>query len=413
MIGFALETRGLVKRYGRRRVLDGFTLAVPRGAVLGLVGANGAGKTTWMMTVAGLLRPASGTIDILGNGPFDAAVHAGRFALLPQDSELPLEATPAGLFYRFGRLQGLSANEARRSAAEVLAAVNLADRAKSSIRSLSHGMRMRVRVAQCFLGKPELVLLDEPLNGLDPLEADRLRRFIRAHAGRQTIVVSSHNLHDVEQLCTHVAFVENGRVTRMDTLSELTRGRSLESVFLAQAEDAPQEASPAERLVAKLKERGVTCATAESCTGGSVGGAITAVPGSSAVFLGGVISYANEVKRDVLGVSQEILDAHGAVSPECAERMATGARNLLKADLAVSLTGIAGPDGGSAEKPVGLVWFGLATKDGVRTEKKVFAGDRAAVRAQAVDHALGLLLQAADSGMRSQRAADGADAGRL
>ena len=399
MIGFALETRGLVKRYGRRRVLDGFTLAVPRGAVLGLVGANGAGKTTWMMTVAGLLRPASGTIDILGNGPFDAAVHAGRFALLPQDSELPLEATPMGLFYRFGRLQGLSAQEARRSAAEVLAAVNLAGRANSSIRSLSHGMRMRVRVAQCFLGNPDLVLLDEPLNGLDPLEADRLRRFIRAHAGRQTIVVSSHNLHDVEQLCTHVAFVENGRVTRMDTLGALTRGRSLESVYLEQAGDSPAKdaASPAERLVAKLKERGLTCATAESCTGGSVGGAITAVPGSSAVFLGGVISYANEVKRDVLGVPQEILDTHGAVSPECAERMAAGARRLLKADLAVSLTGIAGPDGGSAEKPVGLVWFGLAAPDGVRTEKVVFDGDRASVRAQAVNHALGLLLSAADA----------------
>ena len=144
-----------------------------------------------------------------------------------------------------------------------------------------------------------------------------------------------------------------------------------------------------------LKDKGLTFATAESCTGGSVGGAITAVPGSSAVFLGGVISYANEVKRDVLGVPQEILDTHGAVSPECAERMAAGARNLLKADLAVALTGIAGPDGGSAEKPVGLVWFGLATKDGVRTEKVVFGGDRAAVRAQAVDHALGLLLSAA------------------
>ena len=139
MTGFALETRNLVKRYGRRRVLDGFTLAVPRGAVLGLVGANGAGKTTWMMTVAGLLRPASGTIDILGGGPFDAAIHAGRLALLPQDSELPLEATPTGLFYRFGRLQGLSAETARRSAAEVLKAVNLADRAKSSIRSAHSG----------------------------------------------------------------------------------------------------------------------------------------------------------------------------------------------------------------------------------------------------------------------------------
>ena len=397
MTGFALETRNLVKRYGRRRVLDGFTLAVPRGAVLGLVGANGAGKTTWMMTVAGLLRPSSGTIDILGGGPFDAAVHAGRFALLPQDSELPLEATPMGLFYRFGRLQGLSAEVARRSAAEVLKSVNLADRARSSIRSLSHGMRTRVRVAQCFLGNPELVLLDEPLNGLDPLEADRLRRFLRARAGKQTIVISSHNLHDVEQLCSHVALVENGKVMRMDTLAELTRGRSLESVFLGQSAEAPQEALPAERLVAALKARGLTCATAESCTGGSVGGAITAVPGSSAVFLGGVISYANEVKRDVLGVSQEILDAHGAVSPECAERMAAGARNLLKSDLAVSLTGIAGPDGGSAEKPVGLVWFGLATKDGVRTEKKIFAGDRASVRAQAVNHALGLLLSAAEA----------------
>ena len=397
MTGFALETRNLVKRYGRRRVLDGFTLAVPRGAVLGLVGANGAGKTTWMMTVAGLLRPSSGTIDILGGGPFDAAVHAGRFALLPQDSELPLEATPMGLFYRFGRLQGLSAEVARRSAAEVLKSVNLADRARSSIRSLSHGMRTRVRVAQCFLGNPELVLLDEPLNGLDPLEADRLRKFIRARAGKQTIVISSHNLHDVEQLCSHVALVENGKVVRMDTLAELTRGRSLESVFLGQSAEAPQEALPAERLVAALKARGLTCATAESCTGGSVGGAITAVPGSSAVFLGGVISYANEVKRDVLGVPQEILDAHGAVSPECAERMAAGARNLLKSDLAVSLTGIAGPDGGSAEKPVGLVWFGLATKDGVRTEKKLFAGDRAAVRAQAVSHALELLLSAADA----------------
>ncbi len=149
-------------------------------------------------------------------------------------------------------------------------------------------------------------------------------------------------------------------------------------------------------LVGLLKVKKITCATAESCTGGGVGSAITAVPGSSAVFLGGVISYANEVKRDVLGVPQEILDKHGAVSPECAERMAAGARCLLKADIAVSLTGIAGPDGGSEEKPVGLVWFGLATADGVRTEKCIFDGDRAEVRSSAIAHALGMLAAAAD-----------------
>ena len=153
--------------------------------------------------------------------------------------------------------------------------------------------------------------------------------------------------------------------------------------------------SVAEKLVALLKAQGLTCATAESCMGGGVGSAITAVPGSSAVFAGGVISYSNEVKRDVLGVKAETLQAVGAVSSETAAQMAEGARRLLKTDLAVSLTGIAGPDGGSDEKPVGLMWFGLATKDGVRTEKCIFRGDRAKVREQAVTHALGILTIAA------------------
>ena len=150
-----------------------------------------------------------------------------------------------------------------------------------------------------------------------------------------------------------------------------------------------------ETLVALYKARGMTCATAESCTGGGVGSAITAVAGSSAVFYGGVISYDNSVKENVLGVSGEVLRTVGAVSPECAAQMATGARRLLKTDVAVSVTGIAGPDGGSDEKPVGLVWFALATADGVRTEKAIFAGDRAKVREQAVVHAVGMLTAAA------------------
>ena len=151
----------------------------------------------------------------------------------------------------------------------------------------------------------------------------------------------------------------------------------------------------AERLVQVLTEKGMTCATAESCTGGGVGSAITAVAGSSAVFWGGVISYDNSVKRGVLGVPEEVLATKGAVSPECAAAMAEGAWRLLKTDLAVSVTGIAGPGGGSEEKPVGLVWFGLALGTTV-TEKRIFPGDRAAVRAAAVEHALRLLLAAAE-----------------
>ena len=150
----------------------------------------------------------------------------------------------------------------------------------------------------------------------------------------------------------------------------------------------------AEELVQVLTEKKLTCATAESCTGGGVGFAITGVSGSSAVFWGGVISYDNSVKHGVLGVPEEVLATKGAVSSECAAAMAEGARRLLKTDLAVSLTGIAGPGGGSEEKPVGLVWFGLASATGVTTEKKIFSGGREAVRSTAIEHALRLLLAA-------------------
>lgn len=152
----------------------------------------------------------------------------------------------------------------------------------------------------------------------------------------------------------------------------------------------------AAKLVTALSAKGLTCATAESCTGGGVGSAITSVAGSSAVFLGGVISYSNEVKADVLGVSRDSLASVGAVSSEVAAQMATGARRVIGSDLAVSLTGIAGPSGGSAEKPVGLVWFGLATSKGVTTQSRIFPGDRAAIRSAAIAHALGLLLSAVE-----------------
>ena len=148
----------------------------------------------------------------------------------------------------------------------------------------------------------------------------------------------------------------------------------------------------AQRLVETLVERKLTCATAESCTGGGVGYAITGVPGSSAAFMGGVVSYDNSVKRGVLGVPEEVLSTAGAVSQECARAMAEGARRMMNADLAVSVTGIAGPGGGSAEKPVGLVWFGLASKSGVTTGKMIFPGGREAVRTAAIEHALTLLL---------------------
>lgn len=148
-------------------------------------------------------------------------------------------------------------------------------------------------------------------------------------------------------------------------------------------------------LVAEARERSVTLGCAESLTGGLIASAITSVAGSSEVMLGGVVSYAVSVKHAVLGVDQDVLDGVGPVSRECATQMAEGARRVLGSDLAVAVTGIAGPGGAEPGKPVGTVWFGLATPAGTRCERMLFDGDRACVRLKTVCHALGLLREGA------------------
>jgi nicotinamide-nucleotide amidase len=148
-----------------------------------------------------------------------------------------------------------------------------------------------------------------------------------------------------------------------------------------------------DRLVSAARAAGATIATAESCTGGLIAGAITDVPGASHVFDRGFVTYSDTAKRDLLGVAIATLDAHGAVSEEVAAEMAEGALARSEATLAVSVTGVAGP-GGSAAKPEGRVCFGLARRadDGVRTETVEFGAlGRAEVRRASVDHALGLL----------------------
>jgi len=155
----------------------------------------------------------------------------------------------------------------------------------------------------------------------------------------------------------------------------------------------PQIREAAFATIQALGSRGETVATAESCTGGLICGALTAIPGSSEVVLGGIVAYANSVKTALLGVPAAIIVEHGAVSAPVAAAMAEGARIALGAGLAVSVTGVAGPGGGTREKPVGLVWFGLATADGTITRSKLFDGDRDAVRRATVLVALQMLAE--------------------
>ena len=150
-------------------------------------------------------------------------------------------------------------------------------------------------------------------------------------------------------------------------------------------------------VLARARERGLTITTAESCTGGLVGARLTAIPGASDVYLGGVVAYANALKEGALDVPAELIAAHGAVSEEVARAMAEGARRRFGAGLAVSVTGIAGPDGGTPDKPVGSVWIATAESDGTLAAGHRFGGDRNEVRARSAQAALWLLARRLES----------------
>ncbi|HET6610072.1 MAG TPA: CinA family protein [Rhodopila sp.] len=150
----------------------------------------------------------------------------------------------------------------------------------------------------------------------------------------------------------------------------------------------------AETLLAACRAKRIMLATAESCTGGLIAAALTAIAGSSDVVDRGFVTYSNEAKNEVIGVPLPLIEAHGAVSQQVAAAMAEGALARSQAAIVVAVTGVAGPGGGTAEKPVGLVWFGLArTGSPAITDRQIFPGDRAEIRAATVAHALKMIRE--------------------
>ena len=248
----ALRFVSVTKRYGRSRAVDDLTFEIPRGCIAGFIGPNGAGKTTSFSIISGYLVPDAGEVDILGQGPFRPQALKGSLGVLPQDAALPEQHTPKELLRHLCRLQGLAHREALPEADRVLALVGLSDRADSRIRSLSHGMRRRVAVASALCGSPELVLLDEPLAGLDPVQAHSLRDALAQLRGIQTLVVSSHNLAEVERLCDWVVMLQHGRCLRQGPLAEVTGQSHIMRWFLGPGE------VPLSELGAALPEHKLT-----------------------------------------------------------------------------------------------------------------------------------------------------------
>jgi ABC-type multidrug transport system ATPase subunit len=218
----ALRFEDIRKSYGDLVALDGLSLEVPSGSIFGLVGPNGAGKTTAFAIMCGFLKPDDGGVHLFGEGPFNPRHHRGRITALPQDAALGRDLTLVDLLTYFGRLQGISSEKIGSEVERILKLVDLTDRAGSRARTLSHGMLRRLGIGQAFLGNPELVLLDEPTNGLDPRQAHEIRQFIAAQRGARAIIVSSHNLHEIETICDRVALIDHGRLVMGGAVSDVT-----------------------------------------------------------------------------------------------------------------------------------------------------------------------------------------------
>ena len=234
----ALSLEGVTKRYGSTVALDRVSFQVRPGSCHGLVGPNGAGKTTTFALAAGFLRPGTGTIRVLGRDPHDRSLNRPRIGVLPQDADLPAYLDVGTLLTTWARLSGeVRPDSAARVALE---RVQLPDVWDASPRSLSHGVAKRMALAQALLGDPALLLLDEPTAGLDPRAAAEVRTLLSGLRGQRTVIISSHNLSELERLCDAVTVLDHGKVVQDGTLAEVTRRGAEFSVQISRG-DVPLE----------------------------------------------------------------------------------------------------------------------------------------------------------------------------
>jgi ABC-2 type transport system ATP-binding protein len=218
-----VETRGLTKRFGERTAVDGVELTVPRGVAFGYLGPNGAGKTTLIRMLLGLTPASSGSMRLLGMPvPERRADALARVGAIVEEPRFHGHLTGRENLEIVAAVRG---GETHRRIDESLARVGLSERAGDRVRTYSLGMRQRLGIARCLLADPRLLILDEPMNGLDPAGIQEFRGFVRSFVEEgRTIVLSSHLLDEVEKTCDDVAIVDRGRVVVQGSIAELRAG---------------------------------------------------------------------------------------------------------------------------------------------------------------------------------------------
>jgi ABC-2 type transport system ATP-binding protein len=256
--GWAVETHGLIKRFGPTVAVDDVELLVPRGSAFGYLGPNGAGKTTLIRTLLGLTRANAGTMSLRGIPvPAERSRALARVGAIVDEPRFHPHLTGRDNLRLLAAARG---GDADQRIAPSLARVGLADRAGDKVATYSMGMRQRLGVAACLLADPELLILDEPMNGLDPAGMHEMREMIASLADEgRTVVLSSHLLDEVERTCDAVAIVDHGGVIRQGPIDELIRGAG---AMVVQVDCA--EAARAKKLI---DEAGLAAGTALANTG--------------------------------------------------------------------------------------------------------------------------------------------------
>lgn len=244
----SLAIKNLSRNFGALKAIDDLSLEIPELAVAAFVGANGAGKTTTFSVIAGFLRANSGTIEISGEDVRAYRRRGGRMGLLPQDVQFYDERSIYRQLKMFALLEGLSGAAADAEVDRVLELAHLTEKAKEKPGALSRGMKARLGVAQALIGDPPIIILDEPTAGLDPRMLAEFRKTIDRLRGRSTIVISSHDLSELETLCDYVCMIDHGKLVRQGPLREMLGASStvvyeLESA-LTGVEDIAEKVAP-------------------------------------------------------------------------------------------------------------------------------------------------------------------------
>jgi ABC-2 type transport system ATP-binding protein len=219
-----IEADGLAKSFGRLKAVDGISLTVPRGQVLGFLGPNGAGKSTTMRLITGFLEPDAGWARIAGFDVQEQAIEAKRrLGYLPEGAPLYAEMTPKGLLSFVAELRGLRGEAMTMAVTRAVERTGLGPVLDQTIETLSKGYKRRVGIAQAILHDPEVLIMDEPTDGLDPNQKHHVRKLITEMAKEKAIIVSTHILEEVEAVCTRAIVINKGRIVADGTAEDLMR----------------------------------------------------------------------------------------------------------------------------------------------------------------------------------------------